>query len=268
MSTETESTVEAAADSKPVPRATIITGGGRGIGKAISLRIARETAVLLVGRTESDLAQTVAEIRSARGTADFITGDVADPATAEKAVAQVHKNGWTLHNLVCNAGIAKGGAATTFSKDTWREIFNVNVHGTFWFVQACLPAMVAQKGGNICIISSIAGIKGFKYDAAYTSSKHALVGMAKSLALEYAKHGITVVPICPSFVESEMTRRTIAGVVKHRGLTEAEAEKLVADKNPQRRIIPASEVADAVAVVLSGLVPSLNGHPMVLSGGE
>lgn len=252
----------------PKPKATIVTGGGRGIGRAISLRVAQDTAVLLVGRTQSDLESTVAEIRKNGGTADFIVGDVANPQAAERAVAKVVENGWSLTNLVCNAGIAKGGAITEIAKATVVEMYHVNVLGTMWFIQACLPTMIAQKAGNICIISSISGLKGYKYDSCYTGTKHALVGIAKSLALENAKHGIVVVPVCPSFVESEMTRRTIAGVVKHRGLSEAEAQALVASKNPQNRIIPAEEVAEAVAFVLSGKVPSLNGQPLILTGGE
>jgi len=248
--------------------ASIVTGGGRGIGRSIALRMAKETAVLVVGRTQSDLESVCQEIDKQGGTAELCTGDVSDPATAERAVQQAQVKGWTIRNLVLNAGIAKGGAATSFDKDVWREIFAVNVHGSFYFIQACLPALVEQKAGSICLMSSIAGLKGFKYESAYCASKHALVGLARSLALEYAKHGIVVVPICPGFVESDMTRRTIQGLVKHRALSEAQATELVANKNPQRRILPADEVAEAVALVCCGKVPSLNGNPLVLSGGE
>src|SRR5262249_24411459 len=170
--------------------------------------------------------------------------------------------------LVCNAGIAKGGAATSFDKQTWRHLFDVNVHGAFWFIQACLPAMVEKECGAIAIISSTAGVRGFNYDAAYCATKHALVGLARRLALEYAKHGIVVVPICPSFVESDMTKQTITGLAKHRGLSEDDARALIARTSPQKRIIPAEEVADAVALVLSGKLPALNGNPLILSGGE
>jgi len=93
------------------------------------------------------------------------------------------------------------------------------------------------------------------------------VGLARSLALEYAKHGIVVVPICPGFVESDMTDRTIAGQVKFRGLSQEDARTRVENFNPQKRIIPAAEIAEAVALVSSGKVASLNGHPLVLTGG-
>lgn len=247
--------------------ATIVTGGGRGIGRAIALRMAHETAVLVVGRTEADLQSLCQEIKNRGGFADYLVGDVARPSTAKRAVARVKKNGWQLVNLVVNAGIAKGGAAHTFDRKVWKQIFAVNVDGSFYFAQECLPVMMEQKRGSISFINSISGVQGFKYDSAYTASKHAQLGLARSLALEYAKHGIVIVPICPHFVESEMTRRSVAGLVTHRGMTEAEAEEKIKGTNPQRRIIPAEEVAEAVALVASGKLPSLNGHPLMLTGG-
>lgn len=264
MSTTAFSDGAQAASSK---LATIITGGGRGIGRAIALTMSNQTAVLLVGRTESDLTATAEEIRAQGGTCDYIVGDVSNPETASKAVARVAENGWTLLNLVANAGIAKGGAAQTFSKEAWRQIFDVNVHGTFWFVQQCLPSMIASKSGAVCIVSSIAGLKGYKYDAAYCASKHALVGMARSLGLELAKHGISVAAICPGFVESEMTDRTIAGVMKHRGLSQEDAVRLLLEKSGQKRIIPASEVAAIVATVCAGAL-KFDGTALVMTGGE
>ncbi len=247
--------------------ATIITGGGRGIGRAIALRMAHETAVFLVGRTEADLQSICEEIHNRGGVADYLVGDVSKPSTAKRSVNKVKKNGWQLRNLVINAGIGKGGATHSFDRKLWKEIFAVNVDGALYFAQECLPIMVEQKSGTITFINSISGVQGFKYDAAYTASKHAQLGLARSLALEYAKHGIVVVPICPHFVESEMTRRTVAGLVRHRGMTEAEAEETIKNTNPQKRIIPAEEVAEAVALVASGKLPSLNGHPMMLTGG-
>jgi NAD(P)-dependent dehydrogenase (short-subunit alcohol dehydrogenase family) len=247
---------------------SIITGGGRGIGQAITLRLARDSTVIPVGRTLADLDVTCDAVRAAGGKAVPCCGDVADPATAERAVGLARDNGWAIRNLVCNAGIGKSGSTHTFDPGMWARIFDVNVHGSFYFVRACLPAMLEQGRGVIVLMSSTAGVKGYKYIAAYTASKHALVGMARSLALEYGKRGIVVVPVCPGFVESPMTRKTIQGLAEHQGISPADAEQRIADVNPQRRIIPAEEVAEAVALVCAGLVPSLSGNPLVLSGGE
>ncbi|HTK04845.1 MAG TPA: SDR family oxidoreductase [Candidatus Eisenbacteria bacterium] len=248
--------------------ATIVTGGGRGIGRAVSLRLAAAGPVIVVGRTEKDLASTVAAIAAAGGRADMVAGDVRDPAVARAAVAKADALGWTVRNLVCNAGIGRSGPTATFDMALWREIFAVNVEGAMHFVQACLPRMLAARGGTICLMSSIAGLKGYACTAAYAASKHALVGLARSLGQEHGKHGITVVPICPGFVEGEMTDRTVAGIMERRGIGEDEARQRVAAVNPQRRIIPPEEVAEAVAFVCSGKVPSLGGDPLVMSGGE
>jgi NAD(P)-dependent dehydrogenase (short-subunit alcohol dehydrogenase family) len=195
-------------------------------------------------------------------------GDVADPQTAARAAQLAHEQGWTIRNLICSAGMAKGGPTATFDRKLWQRIFDVNVHGCFYFIQACLPEMIERRHGVICLMGSIAGVKGYKCEAAYTASKHAVVGLARALAQEVGKHGVLVVPLCPSFVESEMTTRTIHGVMQRRSLSEGEARRLVEATNPQRRILPAEEVAEMVALVCSGLVPSLAGNPLILSGGE
>ncbi|HTM68838.1 MAG TPA: SDR family oxidoreductase [Candidatus Binatia bacterium] len=248
--------------------ATIVTGGGRGIGRAVALRMAAEGPVVIVGRTAADLASAAEAIAAAGGDVAVVQGDVRDPGTAAAAVEAARSRGWTVRALVCNAGIGRSGPTATFPMDLWREIFAVNVEGAMQFVQACLPSMVEQGGGTIVLMASIAGLNGYAYTAAYAASKHALVGLARSLAQEYGKAGIVAVPVCPGFVESEMTERTVRGVMERRGVTEAEARERVARANPQRRILPPEEVAEAVAFVCSGKAPSLGGNPLVLSGGE
>jgi NAD(P)-dependent dehydrogenase (short-subunit alcohol dehydrogenase family) len=247
---------------------TIVTGGGRGIGRAIALRMASETAVLVVGKKEEHLKAVCAEIQSKGGKADYCVGDVSDAATAKSALAKVQSNGWSVRNLVLNAGISKAGATANFDEKAWRELFDVNVHGSFHFVKECLPAMLAQKAGAICFVTGTAGVKGYRSMAGYCASKHALVGFARSLALEVANKGVTVVPVCPGPVDTDMTAALVDGLVQKRGLTKEDARAKVAENNPQQRLLPPEEVAEAVALVLSGKVASLNGHPLVLSGGE
>lgn len=248
--------------------ATIVTGGGRGIGRAIAERMAAETAVLVVGRTEADLKSLCDLVVKAGGSADYLIGDVSQPETAEAAFAKLAAKGLTVQNLVCNAGIGTSSPAHKQDRQVWKDMFAVNVDGAMWFIQACLPGMIERKSGSICVISSVAGVKGIKYQTAYCATKHALVGMARAIALEVKKHNIRVVPICPSFVESEMTDRVIANLVKFQGLTPEAARKKIEDTNPQKRIIPASEVADKVALVCAGLLPEFNGEPLMMTGAE
>lgn len=223
---------------------------------------------MIVGRTEADLVSASADIARDGGTAAFVVGDVRDPATAAAAVRAATERGWIVKNLVCNAGIGKSGPSAEFPMDLWRDIFAVNVEGSMQFVQACLPSMLSAGSGTICFMSSVAGLKGYAYTAAYCASKHALVGLARSLAQEYGKRGIVVVPVCPGFVEGEMTDRTIRGVMERRGIGEDEARARVARANPQHRILRPEEVAEAVAFACGGAAPALSGSPLTLSGGE
>lgn len=226
--------------------AAIVTGGGRGIGKAIALRLGRAQPVLVVGRTESDLRQVCAEIVAAGGTAAACVGDVADPATAASALAVLRANGWSLRHLVCNAGIGKSGVTDALECDAWNRVFAVNVHGCFYLVRACLPELIGHAGAAITIISSLAGVRGVAFDAAYTASKHALVGFARSLSLEYRKRGLSVAALCPGFIESDMTQRTIRGIMRRHGFDEAQARHRIAGRSLAGRILAAEELAEAV----------------------
>jgi meso-butanediol dehydrogenase / (S,S)-butanediol dehydrogenase / diacetyl reductase len=261
--------VVAASSEDGVRTAVIVTGGGRGIGRAISLRLLRESPVVVVGRTPADLDAVCSDGLRAGGQVVACVGDVADSATAAAALKLVRSRGWVVGHLVCNAGMGKGGPTAEFDPDLWRRIFEVNVHGCFYLVRACLPDMLARGTGAITIIGSLAGVAGVAYDAAYTASKHALVGFARSLALEYGKRGLTVTALCPSFVESEMTRRTIRGVMRRHGLSEAEAGQRVAARCPAKRILPAEEIAEAVALIGAGDLPAAvalatrGGYPVI-----
>ncbi len=246
---------------------TVITGGGRGIGKACALRMSQEGPVFLVGLTETHLQSACEEIRKAGRQAEFMVGDVADPAVATSVVAKVKELGWAVRHLVCNAGIGGGGAIAKLEHKKWLRVFDVNVHGSFYFIQACVPEMREQKTGTISLISSTLGVRGYKYDTLYAATKHAQVGMARCLGMELGKEGIVVVAICPSFVETDMVAKMVRNLMTHNSITEEAARQRLLDKSPQKRIIPAEEVAEAVALVASGKLRCLNGEPLVLDGG-
>jgi NAD(P)-dependent dehydrogenase (short-subunit alcohol dehydrogenase family) len=247
------------------PPVTIVTGGGRGIGRAIAIRMARDTVVVLVGRSETDLAQTQAVIAENGGMALSVAGDIADPDTARETALVC--SAFTVRNLILNAGIGKTGATASFDADMWERIFAVNVHGAFHCIKAFLPHMIRAGAGTICLMSSVAGVAGVAEDAPYTASKHALVGLARTLAREYGKHGIVTVAICPGFVAGDMTERSIAHTAQRLGISITDARRRIEKINPQGRIIPPEEVAEMIAFVCSGTVPSLSGSSIVLNGG-
>jgi 3-hydroxybutyrate dehydrogenase len=245
---------------------TVITGGGRGIGRAIAVRMSRLTSILVVGRTKEDLVQVCEEINQAGGFADYVVGDVGKPRTAEEVLGTVQEHSWIVRNVVCNAGIGTGGPVVSFDADTWRKMFDVNVHGSFYIIKALLPQMIEQKGGSISIISSVSGLQGHKNEAAYSATKFALVGLAQSLGDELKKHNIVVVPICPGFVDTEMTDRTIAGMCLHKGISVDTAREKLASVNRQGRILKPEEVAEAVAYCAGPLGMPVSGQSMTLTG--
>lgn len=245
----------------------LVTGGGRGVGRAISVRLAKEQPVVIAGRTLASLVETQQLIAAEGGEALYVVGDITCNETAEKISALLQQQQWSINTLVLNAGVGKSGSSEGFPLETFRQILDVNVVASFRLAQAFLPPMIERRAGTICVISSLGGLKGISHDAAYAASKHALVGMARSLAVEYGKYGISVVPICPGFVESEMTDRSIASCAERHGISLAGARARIEATSPQRRIIPPEEVAEVVAFLSSGKVPSLSGSPLIMAGG-
>lgn len=246
-------------------RVTVVTGGGRGIGRAIALRMSQDTSVLLVGRTEQNLAEVQREIFSAGGFAHYIVGDVSDPETAKHALSACQN--YQFFNLVCNAGIGGGGPTKSFSEEKWQRVFAVNVHGVFYFIKQFVPFMVQTgNGGVVCLISSTAGLRGTKKNMAYCASKAAVNSMAESIAAEYSKKGIHCVAICPNFVEGEMTERTIKNYALYNQISEDKARQIIIDSTPEKRLIPEKEVAETIASACNG--PISDGAIHVINGGS
>jgi NAD(P)-dependent dehydrogenase (short-subunit alcohol dehydrogenase family) len=249
--------------------AAIVTGASRGIGRVIALRLAQCGPIVAVARDEDQLLALVAEIRRRPGRAEIAAGDIADPTTAARAIEVACENGWSPGHLVCNAGIGKSGPTDSFPVDLWRRVFDVNVHGCFHFLQACLPEMLKRGCGVITIMSSLAGVRGVPFDAAYTATKHALVGLSRALHLEFGKRGIVVTALCPGFVAGEMTDRTIRGMMKRRGLSQSEAEERLAAKCPAGRILSPEEIAETVALLGEGRLDAAlalaekGGYPLI-----
>lgn len=245
----------------------LITGGGRGIGAAITARLSKELPVVIVGRREESLTATKKLLEAAGGEVEYIAGDVTDILTVEAINALLTTRNWRVVSLILNAGIGKSGSTTDFDSALFARVMEVNCTANLPLIQCVLPGMIKKNSGTICFISSIAALKGISHDAAYCASKHAQIGLARALAAEYGRYGISVVPICPGFVESEMTDRSIQSLASRRKITPDEARERLEKVSSQRRIIPAEEVAEIVAFVCSGKVPSLSGSPLVLSGG-
>jgi NAD(P)-dependent dehydrogenase (short-subunit alcohol dehydrogenase family) len=194
--------------------------------------------------------------------------DVADATSVAKAFTQAKAQFGPVHILVNNAGQAHSAPFHKTDAALWQQMLSVNLTGTFLCTQAAVPDMLVAKWGRIVNVASTAGLVGYAYVSAYVAAKHGVVGLTRSLALEYAKKGITVNAVCPGYTETDILRESIANVVAKTGRTEEEARAEFSSGNPQGRIVQPEEVADAVLWLCGQAAASVTGQSIAVSGGE
>jgi len=241
-------------------RRVLVTGGGRGIGRAIALRLAESGAsVLVAGRTVAEIEETA---RATGGAALVL--DVTDRA----ALSGLRERTGAVDVLVNNAGIAGSAAYDRTGDAMWDEMLAVNVTAAFLLCRAFLPEMAKAGWGRVINIASNAGLTGYSYTAAYCASKHALVGLTRALATEVAKSGVTVNAVCPGFVKTRMTEEAVARIVKKTGRSEADATKSLEGMSPQGRLVEPEEVAHVVASLCEEAARAIHGQALVVDGGQ
>jgi NAD(P)-dependent dehydrogenase (short-subunit alcohol dehydrogenase family) len=244
----------------------LITGGGRGIGRAIALAFARAGAqVAVAARTRSEIERVAEECRSFGVPALAVPLDVTDGAACRDSVARCLAEWDQIDILVNNAGTAESAKFTETGDDVWDRTLAVDLTGPFLMTRAALPAMLARSSGAVITISSIAGRVGAPYIAPYCAAKHGVLGLMRSLAAEYARSGVTFNCVCPAYVDTPMTARTIEYIMRRTGRSRDEA--LGALLTPQGRLIEPEEVA-AVCVLLAGPGGrSITGQAINVDGG-
>lgn len=244
-------------------RVALVTGGGRGIGRAIAVALAREGAtVAAAARTRSEIDDAAAECE--RG-AIAVLLDVTNEADCAVAVERCQRELGGLDILVNGAGIASSSKFTDLSTESWREIMTTDLDGPFFMTRAAVPFMLTRRWGRVISIGSIASRTGAPYVAAYTAAKHGLLGLTRSLAAEYSASGITFNCVCPGFTDTAMTDETVRNVAAKTGRSTAQARAALF--SPQARLITPAEVAAVCVLLASEAGRSINGQAITIDGG-
>ncbi len=242
-------------------RHALVTGGATGIGLAITKSlVAAGARVTVASRNSERVTAVAAELENVNG----VTLDVTNP----KDISAVFEQSEPVDILVNNAGIAFAVPFEEMSLEQWSAVMAVNLTGVFLCTQAVLASMRDRDQGRIINIASTAGLKGAPYISAYAASKHGLIGMTRSLALELATTGITANCVCPGFTDTDMVADAITNITSKTGRSEAEALAELVKHNPQRRLVTPEEVADTVLWLCQDSSRSITGQSIVIAGGD
>lgn len=246
-------------------KVALITGGGRGIGRAIALALAgKGVRIAVAARTAEQVEQVAAEIGNG---AIAVTCDVSDPESVTQMFTQTRERLGDVDILVNNAGIAESATLVNTTDDLWHRHLAINLSGTFYCTRAALPAMLKKKWGRVINVASIAAKTGAPYIAAYAASKHGVLGLTRSVAQEVATSGITVNAICPGYVDTDMVTRGIEKITTVTGRSAEEARQTLEKTSPQNRLITAEEVAAVALLLASDEGRGINGQGIVIDGG-
>ena len=239
-------------------RRVLITGGGTGVGADLAAGFASAGAeVVICGRRATPL-DAVAE----RTGALALTADVTDEASLKALFAQTGP----CDVVIANAGAADSAPFGRTTLDQWNAMLAVNLTGTFLTFREGLAQM--QGWGRLIAVASTAGLKGYGYVAPYAAAKHGVVGLVRSLALEIAKMPLTVNALCPGFLDTDMTDRSVATIAAKTGKTPEEARAALTASNPQKRLIQPAEVTAAALWLCAPGSEGINGQAIAIAGGE
>jgi NAD(P)-dependent dehydrogenase (short-subunit alcohol dehydrogenase family) len=242
-------------------KVALVTGGASGIGRAAALTFAREGAKLVIADMHADGGQqTVHMIQENGGEATFVQVDVTSAGAVEVLISKTVETYGRLDCAHNNAGISGGGRALTaeYAEDTWHQVIAVNLTGVWFCMKYEIPQMLSQGSGAIVNTASVAGLIGGRGLAAYVASKHGVVGLTKTAALEYAQQGIRVNCVCPGVIHTPMTAR---------GLSDPQRRARIIASEPMGRVGTPEEIAEAVVWLCSDAASFVTGHTMTVDGG-
>lgn len=242
-------------------KVALVTGGSAGIGKTTALMFAEKGAkVVIADITVEQGEETVKQIKENGGEAIFVKCDVSDGKQVQNLIAKTVETFGRLDYAFNNAGIEGTNIPTAeYTEELWDRIININLKGVWLCMKYEIEQMLKQKSGAIVNNSSVAGLVGFQGSPAYVASKHGVVGLTKTAALEYSKEGIRVNAVCPGVIKTAMVDRVIAG--------NPETEKQLMAMEPIGRLGTPEEIAEAVLWLCSDAASFVTGHCLVVDGG-
>ena len=244
-------------------RHALITGGGTGIGASIATHLhAAGARISVLGRRLDPLADIAS---TTQGTA--VQCDVTDRDAIARAFGEARAANGPIAFLVVNAGAGDSAPFGRTTRESWDRIIATNLTALFDGAQLTLPDLVAGEDKRLIIVASVAGLRGAAYAAPYVASKHGAVGLTKSLALEYAKTGLTVNAICPAFVDTPMVDDSAERISRTTGRSENEARAALAAMNANNRLVTADEVAASIVHLLDPSSRSITGACLTIDGG-
>ena len=243
----------------------LVTGGGRGIGRAITAALAGAGAVVtVVGRSEAPLRATVA----AGEAAGCAVADVTDAVEVRRQVTAAEAARGPIAILVNNAGSVQTGAFVKTDPSVFQAMWDVHVMGAIYASQVVLPGMIERGFGRIVNVASTSGLKGYPYVSAYCAAKHALVGLTRALAAETATRVVTVNAVCPGYTDTDLVRDSIARVAATTGRARTDVLAAYEKDAPIGRLIRPEEVAAAVLYLCSPDAAAVTGTTLAVAGGE
>ncbi|MGP8200001.1 MAG: 3-oxoacyl-[acyl-carrier-protein] reductase [Limisphaerales bacterium] len=235
----------------------VITGAGRGIGRAIALKFAAEGAdIACVSRTAENAEKVAAEIRLLGRRAWAYAVDVADSAAVAAAAEKILQNAGKVDILVNNAGVTRDGLIMRMSGQDWDAVLNTNLKGAFLFTQALSRSFLKQRSGRILNIASVIGLMGNAGQCNYAASKAGLIGFTKSIAKEFASRGVTVNALAPGFIETDMT-----------GTLTAEMKAQILERIPLRSLGQPADIAEAALFLAGPGTRYITGQVLTVDGG-
>jgi NAD(P)-dependent dehydrogenase (short-subunit alcohol dehydrogenase family) len=252
------------ADMPLAGKTALVTGGGRGIGRAIAERLfALGARIVVSGRTAAEIDAVAAALGGLA-----ICMDMADRASIRAGLEALRERVGRIDVLVNNAGVADSAPFERTSDDLWDRTMAVNVHAAFALCRGLIPPMIEAGYGRVINVASNAGLTGYAYSTAYCASKHAMIGMTRAIALEIARSSVTINAVCPGWVETKMLDEAIARIAATTGRGEESARRTLEGMSPQRRMVTPAEVAHVVAMLCAEESRSIHGQAIPIDGGQ